>query len=122
MNKRALLSFPFLIAASAATLFSAGAARADLVPDEQAHRACLERIDTVNHRQGLKLKDGETYAAPQSSADRYRYYLNLESRGDNPQTYRVECEARRVGKVTYFAIEEGRWHYQADPVSAVATR
>ncbi len=122
MNKRALLSFPLLIAASAATLFSAGAARAELVPDAQAHRACLERIDSVSHREGLALKDGDTYAAPQASADRYRYYLNLESRGTNPQAYRVECEARKIGKVTYFAIEQGRWHYQAEPASAVATR
>ena len=122
MKKRALLSFPFLVAASAATLFSAGAARADLVPDDQAHRACLERLDKVSHREGLAFKGGDTYAAPQEAADRYRYYLNVETRGDSPQAYRVECEARRVGKVTYFALEPGRWHYQEQPSSSVATR
>ncbi|MEE4190931.1 MAG: hypothetical protein V2I66_05100 [Halieaceae bacterium] len=122
MNTRALLSIPLLVAASAATLLSAGAARADLAPDAQAHRACLERIDSVSHREGLQLRDGDTYIAPQEAADRYRYYLNLESRGESPRAYRVECEARRNGKVTFFALEAGRWHYQAEAVEAVATR
>ncbi len=122
MNTRALLSIPFLVAASAATLLSAGAARADLVPDAKAHRACLERIDSVNHREGLQLRDGDTYIAPQEAADRYRYYLNLASRGDEPRAYRVECVARRNGKVTHFTLEAGRWNYQNEPVDAVATR
>ncbi len=122
MNTRALLSLPFLLAASAATLLSAGAARADLAPDAEAHRACLERIDSVSREHGLALKEGDTYAAPQPAADRYHYYLNLETRGEAPRAYRVECEARRMGKVTYFALEAGRWHYQPDPVDAVATR
>ncbi len=110
-----------LVAASATTLLTAGVAHAELARDDQAHRACLDRFESVSQREMLPLKAGDTYAAPQPAAGQYHYYFNATERGGDRE-YRVECEARQIGKVTYFALEPGRWRFEQPETEGYAAR
>jgi hypothetical protein len=82
------------------------AAQADIVPDRKAMNACDNRFDHINHSRELNLRQGPVYTAQSPSAGVYQYYFNA-SNSDN--TYRVECRAKRIGKVVEFALEPGKW-------------
>ena len=122
MNIRPLLSLPFLVAASAALLLSAGIAHAGLGADGEAHRACLARFESVSRAENLALEAQDTYIAPQVSAHNYHYFFNAVERGDSARQYRVECDAARAGRVSYFALEPGRWVFEAPRGNGIAAR
>ena len=110
------------LSAGAGLLFSAAAA-ADIVPDAQAHRACLERFDAVSHSESINLRAEEVYRAPQESASSFVYFFNATERGaDEPRQYRVACEARKIGRVTRFELEPGTWRFEAPQTRGFASR
>ena len=110
------------LTAGACLLFTT-AAQADLIPDDQAHRACLDRFEAVNQRESMQLRAEEVYRAPQEAAGSWVYFFNAEQRGaEEPDQYRVQCEARRAGKVTRFELEPGTWRFEAPQAGRYATR
>ena len=97
-------------------------AQAELAPDARAHKACLDRFEAVNRNEGLGLRADQVYTAPETTGRRYTYFFNARARGSNSQrAYRVQCEARQVGRVTRFELEPGRWRFET-PTSRVASR
>lgn len=112
-----------LFLSAGACLLISAAAQADLVPDAQAHRACLERFEAVSQGESIHLRAEEVYRAPQEAAGSWVYFFNAEERGtDEPRQYRVQCEARKIGRVTRFELEPGTWRFQAPDTSSYATR
>lgn len=101
--------------------FIATSASAGLVPDTNAHRACQERLQSVSHAEQLNLRTGPTYEAPQPAAGRYLYYINATSHADGTRgrDYRIECEARQIGRIQRFTLEPGRWRYDSPEAYAV---
>lgn len=110
-----------LFCAGAGLLFS-NAVLADLVPDAQAHRACLNRFEAISQQEGVNLRAEEIYLAPQPSARRHTYFFNATERGvEDPRQYRIECEARKIGRVTRFELEPGSWRFET-PEAGYASR
>ena len=105
-------------------LLTSVTAQADLTPDATAFQACLNRFETVNRSEGLMARRADVYRSPTSENGTYHYYFNASGpRAEAEQRhYRVECQARRIGKVTEFAINPGRWVYQAPGDTRIATR
>ena len=98
-------------------------AQADLVPDIQAHRACLERFKAVSRSQSINLRAKEVYRAPREVTGAYTYFFNAEERGTaGSRHYRAQCEARRLGRVTRFVLEPGSWRFEAPGSSRYAAR
>jgi hypothetical protein len=122
MKNRPLLSLLCLLAASASLFVASGAVASDLDRDRKAHRACQDRLEAVSRRAHLTLRPGPTFEAPQPAAGQHHYYINARVPGDAARRYRVECEATRVGRVTYFALERGRFVYEAPENRGVAAR
>ena len=122
MKTREFLSLTLLIAASATTLLTAGVANAELAQDAKAHKACLERFESVARDERLALKAQPSYEAAGPGAGEYHYYFNASERGEGDRDFRVECEANRVGRVTYFAIEPGRWRFETPQETGFASR
>ena len=85
-------------------------AQADLIPDARAFNACDQRFERVNRSERLRLRAGPVHTARTAEAGSYQYYFNARN---NETTYRVECRARRVGRVVEFAMEQGRWVFDA---------
>ncbi len=99
-------------------------AQADLVPDSRAHQACLNRFDTVNRSEGLLLRASETYRSPVAENGTYHYFFNASGPAAEAEQrhYRVECRARRLGKVIEFALDRGSWVYEAPVDTRIAAR
>ena len=106
------------------TAFTSLAAQADLSPDSAAHNACLSRFENINRAEGLLLRPSDTYQSPVSEARSYHYFFNASGpRAEAEQRhYRVECQARRNGKVIEFAINPGQWVYEAPVDTRIASR
>jgi hypothetical protein len=98
-------------------LFVSTVAQADIVHDRQAVNACENRFDRVNRSEELNLRQGPIYTAKSPVGGVYQYYFNA-SNGE--KTYRVECQAKRIGKVVEFALEPGRWVFENSVNEGVA--
>ena len=122
MNIRPFISLVFLLAASFSVFIATGAAASAFDRDEDAHRACLERLQTVAREQRLPLNVQPTFEAQQPAAGQYHYFMNARVRGTASRHYRVECEAWQTGRVTYFALEPGRWIYAEPDTDGIAAR
>jgi hypothetical protein len=122
MDTKPILSLTLLLAASASVFFANGAAATDLARDHKPHQACVERVETVSRQEGLPLKVMPTHASPQTNTGHYHYYFNATVRAQHTRHYRLECKANRVGRVTYFALEPGRWVYEAPDTRYLAAR
>ena len=95
-------------------VFLASTAHADLVPDSKAYQACKSRFESVNRSEGLLLRADDTYRSPITRNGIYHYFFNASSPGAevDQRHYRVECRARRIGKVEEFALDRGRWVFE----------
>ena len=122
MNTRSILSLTIMLTATASVCFGSAVSASELSRDHRAHRACLDRLEAVAHREQLPLKAAPTWRAPQAAAGDHHYYVNTEARGLDQVFYRIECEATRLGRVTYFALEPGRWIYETPDNPGLAVR
>ena len=122
MNIKPIISLVCLLAASASLFIATGAAASGLDRDGEAHRACLDRLQSVARAQQLPLQVEPTFEAPQPAAGEYHFYVNTRLRGSENRHYRVECEALQSGRVTYFALEPGRWVYAKPDIDGIAAR
>jgi len=105
-------------------LFPALTAQAsDLVTDSQAYNACKQRFYNTIRDENLNVRPETFYRLPTDNASSYHYLFNASGPGaDNGRrNYRVECESRRIGKVTRFTMETGRWIYTGKPKSGLAS-
>jgi hypothetical protein len=62
----------------------------------------------------MQLKAQEVYMAPQAAAGQYVYFFNANERGAaSHRQYRIQCEARKIGRVIRFEMEPGVWRFEA---------
>ena len=99
-------------------LLVSAVAQASIIPDRKAMTACDHRFDNINRSQKLKLRAGPVYTVKTNVAGTYQYYFNASNRDKN---YRFECRARRIGKVLEFALEPGKWVFEAPVNKDVAS-
>ncbi len=106
------------------TAFTSLAAQADLAPDAAAFQSCLNRFEAVNRSEGLLARPAAAYRSDTGQTNTYHYYFNASGpRAEAEQRhYRVECQARRNGKVIEFAINPGQWVYEAPVDTRIASR
>jgi hypothetical protein len=106
------------------SVFTSLGAQAELTPDAAAFRACLDRFEAVSRDQDLNARPAAAYRAATEAAGTYHYYFNASGPAAEAEQrhYRVECKARRVGKVTEFAIDPGLWVYEKPVDSRIASR
>ena len=107
-----------------ALTLEASAQATGLVPDASAYRACKQRFYTTIRDENLNIRPEAFYKLPTDDPREYHFVFNASGPGveSGRTNYKIECEARKIGRVTSFEIEEGRWVFTRPPREGLARK